>query len=62
MENAMFKLRGLDPGAVYSVRDLDWPGELRFSGWELEKHGLPVEIEREASAVVITYQQVKGSH
>jgi len=59
METARFKLRGLDPSAEYSVRNIDAPGETIFSGRELEEQGLPVVIKKEASAVVITYEKVK---
>jgi hypothetical protein len=59
MESARFKLRGLDPSAEYSVRNIDAPGETIFSGRELEEQGLPVVIKKEASAVVITYEKVK---
>jgi alpha-galactosidase len=62
IEKVRFKLRGLDATAQYAVRNLDQPGELRFSGRELEEQGLPVEIKDVPAAVIITYQQVKGSH
>jgi len=62
IEKERFKLRGLDAAAQYSVRNIDTPGELRFSGRELEEQGLPVEIKDMPGAVIITYEQVKGSH
>jgi alpha-galactosidase len=60
-ETVRFKLRGLDMAAQYSVSNIDAPGETHFSGRELEEQGLPVAIKEQASAVIITYKQVKGS-
>ncbi len=51
METARFKLRGLDASAQYAVRNFDVPGDLHFSGRELEANGLPVEIKAEPGAV-----------
>ena len=60
METARFKLRGLDASAQYAVRNFDVPGEVRFSGRELEEKGLAVEIKAAPGAVVITYKKVVG--
>ena len=62
IEKVRFKLRGLDAAAQYVVRNLDQPGELRFTGRELTEQGLPVEIKDMPGAVIITYQQVKSPH
>jgi hypothetical protein len=62
IEKTRFKLRGLDVGAQYAVTNLDAPGEIQFSGRELEEQGLPVAIENQPAAVVIIYKKVKGSH
>ena len=62
IEKVRFKLRGLDLAAQYSIRNLDQPGELRFTGRELAEQGLPVEIKDMPAAVIVTYEQVKGSH
>jgi hypothetical protein len=37
------------------------PFSFRFSGRELEEHGLPVMIKDQPSAVIIFYKQVKGT-
>jgi alpha-galactosidase len=62
IEKVMFKLRGLDAAAQYSVSNLDAPGESQFSGRELEEHGLPVEIKDQPGAVILIYKKVKSSH
>jgi alpha-galactosidase len=62
IEEVRFKLRGLDAAAQYSVSNLDAPGESQFSGRELEEQGLPVVIQNQPGAVIITYKQVKGFH
>jgi alpha-galactosidase len=61
LEKGRFKLRGLDLKANYAVRNLDVPGEVRFSGQELSEKGLPVTIGDQPGAAVIIYRQVKGS-
>ena len=61
-EAARFKLRGLDEGAMYVVRNLDTLGEMRFSGRDLEEQGLPMEIKDQPAAVIVTYEKVKGAH
>jgi len=59
IEKVRFKLRGLDPGAEYTVTNLDAPGETRFSGRELLEKGLPVAIEDQPGAIIIVYKQVE---
>jgi alpha-galactosidase len=61
IEEARFKLRGLDPKAQYVVTSLDIPGQIQFSGRELIEKGLPVAIKEQPGAVIIVYEQVKGS-
>jgi alpha-galactosidase len=61
IEKVRFKLRGLDTTAQYSVSNFDVPGEARFSGRELEEHGLPVTISDQPGAMIIVYQKVMGS-
>jgi alpha-galactosidase len=61
IEEARFKLRGLDARTQYAVRNLDAPGQIQFSGQELIEKGLPVAIKDQPGAVIITYRQVKGS-
>jgi alpha-galactosidase len=61
IEQARFKLCGLDAKAQYAVSNLDAPGQIQFSGQELIEKGLPVAIGDQPGAVIITYKQVKGS-
>ncbi len=57
IEQARFKLRGLEPAAEYVVTSLDTTAETRMSGRELEEQGLPVAIHDEPGAVIITYKK-----
>jgi alpha-galactosidase len=57
IEQERFKLRGLDPWSQYAVSNLDVPGEVQFSGRELEEKGLPVAINEPASAAIISYKR-----
>ena len=57
----MFKLRGLDPAAQYTVSNLDTPGKAQLSGRELGEKGLPVAIRDQPGAVIMVYKKVKGS-
>ena len=59
LEEACFKLRGLDRKARYTVRNLDAPGVAEFSGQELMDKGLPVAIREQPGAAVVTYKQLK---
>jgi alpha-galactosidase len=61
IEEARFKLRGLDAQAQYAVSNLDAPGQVRFTGQELIEKGLPVAIQDQPGAVIIVYKQVRGS-
>jgi len=54
-EAARFKLRGLDPEARYTLKDLDAEGATEVAGRELMEEGLPVRIEEQPGAVVWTY-------
>jgi hypothetical protein len=60
IEEVRFKLRGLDAKAQYAVSNLDVPGQIQFSGQELNEKGLPVAIRDLPGAVIIIYKQVKG--
>ena len=61
IEEVRFKLRGLDAKAQYAVSNLDVPGQIQFSGQELNEKGLPVTIRDQPGAVIIIYTEVKGS-
>ena len=55
IEKVRFKLRGTDPAAQYSVRNLGEPGDVRVTGRELAEKGLAVEIKAQAAAVIMVY-------
>jgi alpha-galactosidase len=54
---ARFKLRNMDPSALYIVKNLDSSQETRFSGQELMEAGLPVSIRDEPGAVIYMYRK-----
>ena len=54
------RLSGLDPQAVYLVRDSDLDQPTRFAGRDLLAKGLPVTLARRPQAAVITYKRVYG--
>jgi alpha-galactosidase len=56
---ADFRLRGLDPAAMYEVTNLDVAGSTKVSGKELVEKGLTVEITDKPGAAVIVYRRVK---
>ncbi|MHB0956667.1 MAG: alpha-galactosidase [Pirellulaceae bacterium] len=58
-ESARFKLRGLEPEAVYTVTDVDELGNTEIGGRELMETGLPVVIGQQPGSAVITYRKVK---
>ena len=61
IEEARFKLRGLDAKAQYAVSDLDVAGQTQFSGQELMEKGLPVAIKDQSGAVIDIYRRVNSS-
>jgi alpha-galactosidase len=59
-ESARLKLQGLDPGARYTVTDLNQPDAPReLTGKELGETGLLVQISDMPGAAVLTYRRVK---
>ncbi len=52
---AELKLRGLEPSAVYVLKNYDAEGEKRLSGKHLMETGMPVEIPERPGAVTIRY-------
>jgi hypothetical protein len=64
---ADFRLRGLDPAAMYEVANLDVAGSTKVSGGstplttgkELMEIGLAMEIKDKPGAAVIVYRRVK---
>ncbi len=57
-KSADLRLYGLDPGARYRVRNLDFPGADVLTGQRLMDTGLPVVLNDRPSAVVIAYEKV----
>jgi alpha-galactosidase len=58
-EAARFQLRGLQPGAVYTVANLDERISKELTGRELMNDGLSTVITAKPGALVITYHRVK---
>jgi alpha-galactosidase len=56
-ESARFKLRGLEPDAVYVLTNLDVAGTTEMTGRELLERGLPVVLKERPSAAIITYKK-----
>jgi alpha-galactosidase len=56
-ESARLKLRGLDPDARYTVRDVDQSQGTQKTGRELMENGLLVSIAERPGAVLITYSR-----
>jgi alpha-galactosidase len=57
-ETMILRLHGLNPRAVYLVKDLDREAATRMPGRELMEKGLPVNLGPRQSAV-ICYRRVK---
>ena len=58
-----YRLRGLDPAAVYEVMNFDADGSTKALGADLMEKGLPVEIKAQPGAAVIVYRrQGEGRH
>jgi alpha-galactosidase len=56
-ETARFRLRGLEPGAIYTLSNLDAKGDTEMTGQELLTTGLPVAIKDRPGAIIITYRK-----
>ena len=52
------RLRGLDPAAMYEVKNLDAKMPTTISGRDLMEHGLRVEIPGKRGAAIIIYKKV----
>jgi alpha-galactosidase len=57
-KSADLRLYGLDPEARYRVRNLDSPETDIITGRQLMDRGVPVVLNEQPSAVVITYEKV----
>ncbi len=58
-EVARFKLRGLEPQTRYALTDLDTGEAQTLAGRELMDNGLPVVIQSQPGASVLTYAKFK---
>ena len=58
-ESGRLQLKGLQPDAHYSVKDIDAAGSTEMTGAELMEKGLLIAIPECPSAVVITYETVR---
>jgi hypothetical protein len=56
-ESACFKLRGLEPDAVYVLTNLDVAGTTEMTGRELHEKGLSVVLKEKPSAAIVTYKR-----
>jgi alpha-galactosidase len=52
-----YRLRGLDPAALYEVTNFDVNGSTTMSGQDLMEKGLTVEIKDKPGAAVIVYRR-----
>ena len=58
-KSSMFKLRGLDPNALYVLSDLDGETPRRIIGSELMEQGLKISSGKCPAAVVVLYKKAK---
>ena len=58
-ESARFALRGLEPSAIYEVRNVDAEDTRRLAGKELMGNGLSVSIPARPGAAIILYKRLK---
>ena len=58
-ESARVNLRGLEPDARYTVKDIDACDSKEMTGSELMEKGLVISISDQPGAVIITYKKVK---
>jgi alpha-galactosidase len=58
-ETAAFPLHGLDPEAVYEVRDLDREAVTAVPGRELMTRGLRIQVTEKPGAVVFVYRRAR---
>ena len=56
-ESARFRLRGLEPNAVYTLTNCDIAGTTEMTGSELLERGLPVVLKDRPTATIIIYKK-----
>jgi hypothetical protein len=54
---AQLKLRGLDPAAHYSVKNLDSLQSMEFTGKVLMQEGLPVTLQSPPASALLMYKK-----
>jgi hypothetical protein len=54
---AQLKLRGLDPAAHYSVKNLDSLQSTEFTGKVLMEEGLPVTLQSQPDSALLMYRR-----
>jgi alpha-galactosidase len=55
---SQLKLRGLDPGAHYTIRNLDSSQSTEFSGKALMEEGLSVTLQDQPASALLTYSKI----
>jgi alpha-galactosidase len=55
---AQLKLRGLDPAAHYTVKNLDSSQSTEFSGKALMEEGLSVTLRDQPASALLTYRRI----
>jgi alpha-galactosidase len=56
-ESKTFKLQGLEPDAVYTVKNFDEQGATKMTGRDLGEQGIAINIKEKPGAVVVAYQK-----
>jgi alpha-galactosidase len=56
-ETGKFRLKGLDPAAVYTLTNPDVAGATEMSGRELLEKGLPIAVKNRPGAVIVIYKK-----
>ena len=51
------RLRGLKPGATYTLTNLDKPQPMRVTGRDLLDRGLTIHLPQKPAAAVLTYRE-----
>lgn len=54
-----YRLRGLDPAAMYEVTNFDVKAAARVSGADMIEKGLTIKIKDRPGAAMIVYQRIK---
>jgi alpha-galactosidase len=58
-ETARFRLRGLEPEAVYRLKDFDHAQRTEARGRDLMETGLPISLPQRRSSCIVRYQRVR---